>query len=68
MLTDHLRQLETVELRHADVHQHHGDVVLEQMFKRLLAGRGLDQVFAEVLQNHLIGSAAWPADRRPAGC
>ena len=31
MLADHRRQLEAVELRHADVDQHDGDVGLQQM-------------------------------------
>ena len=30
MLADHRRELEAVELRHADVDQHDRDVVLEQ--------------------------------------
>ena len=30
MLADHRRQLEAVELRHADVDENDGDVVLEQ--------------------------------------
>ena len=38
MLADHRGELEAVELRHADVDQDDGDVVLEQMLQRL-AGR-----------------------------
>ena len=37
MLADHRRQLEAVEIRHADVDQHDGDLVLEQQLKRLRA-------------------------------
>ena len=55
MFADHRGKLEAVELRHADVHQHDGDLVLEELFQRLLAGRGLDQVLAQLAQNHLIG-------------
>ena len=39
MLADHRGQLEAVELRHADVDQHDGDVGLQQMLERL-ARRG----------------------------
>ena len=55
MLADHRGELEAVELRHADVHQDDRDLVLEQMLQRLLAGRGLDQVLAQLAQDHLIG-------------
>ena len=37
MLPNHVGQLEAVELRHADVHQHDGDIVLQQVFQRLPA-------------------------------
>ena len=36
MLADHRRQLEAVEVRHDDVDQHDGDVVLQQMLQRLV--------------------------------
>ena len=55
MLADHRRQLEAVELRHADVDQHDRDVRLQQMFQRLAAGGGLDQILPELLQDDLIG-------------
>ena len=55
MLADHRGELEAVELRHADVHQDDGDLVLEQLLQRLLAGRGLDQILAQLAQDHLIG-------------
>ena len=35
MLADHRGQLEAVELRHADVDQNDGDLVLEQLLQRL---------------------------------
>ena len=35
MLANHVGQLETVELRHADVHQHDGDVGLQQAARAL---------------------------------
>ncbi len=54
MLPDHRRQLEAVELRHADVDQHHRDVGLEQMLERLARRVRLDEVLAHVAQNRLI--------------
>ena len=55
MLADHRRQLKAVELRHADVDQHHRDVHLQEMFQRLAAGGGLDQILPELLEDDLIG-------------
>ena len=55
MLADHGRKLEAVELGHADVDQDDRDLVLEQVFKRLAARGGDDEVLAELLQDHLIG-------------
>ena len=54
MLPDHLGELEPVQIRHADVHQNNGNLVLEQLFERLLAGRGLDQLLSQILENHLV--------------
>ena len=54
MVADHGGQLEPVEVRHDDVDQHHGDVVLQDLLQRLPAGRGLDQVLAQVAQHHLV--------------
>jgi hypothetical protein len=42
MLADHGSELEAVELRHADVHQDDGDLLLEQILQRLAGGGGLD--------------------------
>ena len=55
MLADHGGELESVELRHADVDQNDRDFVLEQVFQRLAAGSGDDEIFAELLQDDLIG-------------
>ena len=49
MFADHGRELESVELRHTDVDENDRDLVLEQNFQRLPAGRCHDQVFTEVL-------------------
>ena len=49
------RKLEPVELRHADVHQDDRDLVLEQMLQRFLTGGRLDEVFAELAKDDLIG-------------
>ena len=55
MLADHRGQLKAVEFRHADVDQNDGDVVLEQELQRLARGRGFDQIFAELAEDHLVG-------------
>ena len=55
VLPDHRCELEAVQLRHADIHQDDGDLGLEQLLQRLLAGRGLDQVLAQFAQDHLVG-------------
>ena len=55
MLADHGGELEPVEFRHADVDQNDGDFVLEQVFERFAPRGGDDEIFAELLQNNLIG-------------
>src|SRR6185312_2152430 len=55
VLADHLGELKAVELRHADVDQHHRDVVLEQKRQRLARRRRLHQVLVELAQNDLVG-------------
>jgi hypothetical protein len=55
VITDHGGKLEAVELRHANVEQDHGNVVLEQAFKRFPARRGHQQVFPELPQDDFIG-------------
>ena len=54
MLADHLGQLEAVQLRHADIDQDDRDIGLEQIGQRLLGRGGRDQIFAQLLQHHLI--------------
>ena len=49
MLADHGGEFETVQLRHADVDQNDRDFVLEQVFERLAAGSGHDEILAELL-------------------
>ena len=48
------RELEAVEVGHADVDQHHRDVVAQELLERLGGGAGGDQVLAEVLEDRLI--------------
>ena len=56
MLPDHGRQLEAVELRHADVDQQDRDVRLqERMPSASLAEDALIRFLAELLQDHLVG-------------
>ncbi len=49
MLANHRRQLETVEVGHADVDQDHGHVVAQKRLQRLVGRRGLEQNLAELL-------------------
>ena len=54
MLADHRRQLEPVELRHADVHQDDGNLLLEQLLERLPRRRRLDQILSQAFENRLV--------------
>ena len=54
MLTNHLGELKPVYVRHADVHQHHGDIMLEQMFERLAPGVRLNKVLSQWTENSLV--------------
>jgi hypothetical protein len=46
MVPQHLSKLESVELGHADIDQHDGDIVLQQELKRFARGIGLDEILA----------------------
>ena len=54
MLADHRRQFEAVEVRHADVDQHDRDLVPQQVLQCLAGGVRLDQILAELGEDHLI--------------
>src|SRR5262249_60544339 len=54
VLADHLRHLETINLRHAHIHQHDGDIVLQKLFKCSARGAGLEQVFAQLCEDCLV--------------
>ena len=54
MLADHLGQIEAIDVGHADIRQHDGDVFLQQMLERFVRRRGLDQVLAKLRQDDLI--------------
>ena len=55
MLADHRRQLEPVELRHADIDQDDSRLVLEQELQSLACRGRLDQVFPEIAKDFLVG-------------
>src|SRR5262249_42083178 len=55
MLADHGSQLEAVDLGHADIHQHDGNVGPQKMLQGFSARRGLDQVLPEIAEDGLIG-------------
>ena len=54
VLPDDFSELEAVQLGHAHIDQHDGDVVLEQVLQRLASGARLDEVLAEVGENRLV--------------
>ncbi len=54
VLANHRRQLESVQLRHADVHQDDRDFLLEQLLECFPGGRGRHQTLAEVGQDRLV--------------
>ena len=54
VLAHHLGELEAVELGHADVDEHDGDLSFQEMLQRLAPGGCLDQVLVEIAQDHLV--------------
>ena len=54
MLTNHLRQIEAIDIGHADIGQHDRDILLQKMLQRLGCGSGLDQVFAKIAQDDFV--------------
>ncbi len=55
MFADHRRELETVEIRHANINQDDSDIGFEEMLERLAPGRRFEKILAEARQNSLIG-------------
>ena len=51
---DHRRELEAVELRHADVDQHHRDVGPQQLLERFARRAGADQRRVEVGEHRFV--------------
>jgi hypothetical protein len=54
VVPDHRSELKPVEVGHADVHQHDGDVVAQELIERVAGGGGLEQRLVERLEDHLI--------------
>ena len=54
MLANHLGEFESVDLRHAHIHQHDGDIGFEQFLESFLGGSRLDQVLSQFGQDGLI--------------
>ena len=54
MLADHRGQLEAVEIGHADIDQHHRDIVFQQLLERFVGRAGLDQILPELAEDRLI--------------
>ena len=54
VLADHRGQLESVEFGHRDVDEDDRNVLTQQLLQRLPSRSRLDQIFAELLQDHFI--------------
>ncbi len=54
MLANHGSELKAVDLRHHDVDQHDRHVVLQQDPQRLFRRVRLDEVLAELTEDHLV--------------
>jgi hypothetical protein len=55
VLADHPGELEPVELGHLHVHEHHRDLVLQQLLERGARGARLDEVLAELAEDRFVG-------------
>ena len=55
VLADHRGQLVAVEVRHADVDQDDGDLVLQQRLERLARRVGADQLLAQLGEDGIVG-------------
>src|SRR5271170_6422075 len=54
MLANHVRQLEAIQLWHADVHEYDGNVGLQKAFERVATGICPDEVLAELIEDSFI--------------
>src|SRR5215467_124875 len=54
MLPDHFGKLKAIKVRHAHVHQHHGNVSLQELLKGLFPRRSFEQVLSQFAQNDFI--------------
>jgi hypothetical protein len=55
MLADDIGNLKAVHIRHAHVHQDHGDIVSEKIFQRLAAGSRCNQVLSQSGKDRFVG-------------
>src|SRR5580704_13928540 len=54
VLSDHVRQLETVEFRHANVHQNYGDFIFQQLIQSFSTGMRFEQIFVQFLEDYFV--------------
>lgn len=54
MLADHRRQFEAIHFRHAHVHQHDGDVVLQKTRQRILPRIRFEQVLSKITEDRFV--------------
>ena len=49
-----VRQFKSIQFRHADIHQNHGNIGLQQNLQRCLGRCGFNQVLAEFPEHDLV--------------
>ncbi len=54
VLTDDVGQFKTVQLGHAHIHQHHGNIGFQKDTERLGGSRRLDEILAQLCQNYFV--------------
>jgi hypothetical protein len=54
MFPDHLSQLETIQFRHADIHQNDRHLVFQQISQGFFCGRNRNEIFVQLGQHNLI--------------
>src|SRR5262249_1710005 len=54
MLTDHGGKLKPVEIGHAHIHENDGHVHFQELIESLAPRGGLEKIFAELPQDHLV--------------
>src|SRR6202000_399988 len=54
MLADDIRELKSIDVRHADIHENNGNIVLQKDVQSLRGRSGLNEIGVQSLKNHLV--------------